>query len=344
MSGEAPPFWWRKPGWQAAVLWPASFLYGRVAGWRMDMARPPYAPLPVLCVGNFTVGGSGKTPVAIAMARAALAAGRKPGFLSRGHGGSHARPHLVDPAHDTARHVGDEPLLLAAHAPVAVTRDRKAGAALLRETGCDFLIMDDGFQSRRIHFDYSLLVVDSRRGLGNGHIIPGGPVRAPVVTQLRQASALLVIGDGDAASRLVRVAARAARPVFHAHVQPREAVRFAGRKFVAFAGIGEPEKFYDTVEACAGYVAASRNFADHHFYTDDDLQELQALAASNGARLITTAKDAARLTGGTPLAKAFREQIEVLEVETVFDSPDAPARIIRQTLEAFRARRDRGQS
>lgn len=343
MIGDAPPFWWEKPGWQAMALQPAAFVYGRAAGWMMDRARPAAVPLPVLCIGNFTVGGSGKTPAAIAMAQAAIAAGHRPGFLSRGHGGASAHPHLVDRAHDSARHVGDEPLLLAAHAPVAVTPDRKAGAALLKEQGCDFLILDDGFQSRRIRFDYSLLVVDSRRGLGNGHVIPAGPVRAPIVTQLRHADALLVMGDGDAAAHVVRLAARAARPVFHAHVEPAEPVRFAGRRFVAFAGIGEPEKFYDTLEACAGYIAATRNFPDHHLYSDDDLRELQALAASNGARLITTAKDAARLSGGSGLARSVLDDLEVLDVRTVFDSEGASARIVRQTMEAFRARRAKGQ-
>lgn len=344
MIGDAPPFWWSRPGWQALALQPVAWLYGRAAGWAMERARPAAVPLPVLCIGNFTVGGSGKTPAAIAMAKAAVAAGLKPGFLSRGHGGASSSPHLVDPAHDSARHVGDEPMLLAAHAPVAVTPDRKAGAALLKAQGCDFAIMDDGFQSRRIRFDFALLVVDSRRGLGNGHVIPAGPVRAPVVTQLRHADALLVMGKGDAAAHAVRLAARAARPVFHAHVEPVEPVRYAGRSFVAFAGIGEPEKFYDTVEACAGYLAATRNFPDHHLYSDDDLADLQALEASNGARLITTAKDAARLAGGSPLARTVMEELEVLEVETVFDSAGAAERIIRETMEAFRARRARGQA
>ena len=129
---------------------------------------------------------------------------------------------MVDASHDSARHVGDEPLLLAEHAPVAVTPDRAAGAKLLASRGCDFLIMDDGFQSARIHMDYALLVVDGRRGVGNGHVIPGGPVRAPLVHQMRFAHAVLKIGDGEAADDIVRMASRAGRPVFEAHAEIRD--------------------------------------------------------------------------------------------------------------------------
>ena len=178
MASEAPPFWWAPPDWRARALRPVSALYGLIAGQRMRRARRERIAAPVLCVGNLTVGGTGKTPLAIAMAQAAAGKGLKPGFLSRGYGGSISAPHLVDPDHDSARVVGDEPILLAAHAPVAVTPNRAAGARLLIEKGCNFLIMDDGFQSARIHIDYALLVVDAWRGLGNGHVIPGGPLRA----------------------------------------------------------------------------------------------------------------------------------------------------------------------
>ena len=342
MISESPPFWWAAPGWQAWALSPFSWAYGRAAGWAMDRAQPVAVPLPVLCVGNFTVGGTGKTPVAMALAKAAIAQGLKPGILSRGHGGGHGKPHLVDLHHDTARHVGDEPLLLAAHAPVAVSADRARAAALLSELGCDFLIMDDGFQSRRIRFDHALVVMDSRRGLGNGHVLPGGPVRAPLLGQLRYASSMLVMGGGDAAVDVIRRAARAGKPVFHASVRPVDPERLSGRKFVAFAGIGEPEKFYDTLEAAGGYIAAARNFPDHHHYSDENLRDLLLLAKSNEAELITTAKDAVRLHGGNELARSFLSALEVLEIETVFDNPGTPARIITETLDAFRKRRISG--
>lgn len=339
MASEAPPFWWEKPDWRALALSPVSMAYAAVAVHRMKSAKREKVAAPVLCVGNFTVGGSGKTPVAIALCRQASAMGLKPGFLSRGHGGSFAEPHVVDAQHDSAKHVGDEPLLLAAHAPVAVTPDRAAGARLLIDRhGCDFLIMDDGFQSGRIHMDFALIVVDARYGLGNGHVIPGGPLRARVADQLPFADALLRMGDGIEADAVVRQAARAGKPIFAARTQPRIDEGIAGRKFLAFAGIGHPDKFFRSVEEAGGTVVQGRSFPDHHFYAPDELSDLAADADREGLGLITTAKDAARLARET-LSGRFREKLEVLEIETVFDLERTPERIVSETQEAWRRRR-----
>ncbi|RVB67203.1 tetraacyldisaccharide 4'-kinase, partial [Mesorhizobium sp. M7A.F.Ca.CA.004.06.1.1] len=214
MASEAPPFWWEEPDWRVLALSPLSAIYAAAAGRGMRRAKREKIEAPVLCIGNFTVGGTGKTPVAIALAEQAKRMHLKPGFLSRGHGGSFAEPHVVDIDHDSARHVGDEPLLLAEHAPVAVTPNRAAGARLLLERhGCEFLIMDDGFQSARIHIDYALVVVDARYGIGNGRVIPGGPLRAKIVDQLVFTSGLLKMGEGTAADSVVRQAARAGLPI-----------------------------------------------------------------------------------------------------------------------------------
>jgi tetraacyldisaccharide 4'-kinase len=338
VTSEAPPFWWEPADWRAYALSPLSALYGLVAGNRMVRARPSQVELPVLCVGNFTVGGTGKTPVAIALARQASAMGLKPGFLSRGHGGSFSHPRLVDLEHDSAAHVGDEPLLLAAHAPVAVTPKRAVGARLLQEKGCDFIIMDDGFQSARIHIDYALIVVDARFGVGNGHVIPGGPLRAPLLQQLRFADAVLKVGEGTEADDIVRKASRAGKSVFEAKVKPRRAEALAGRRFLAFAGIGHPEKFFDTVGRAGGEVVLKRPFADHHPYRDEDIEELALAARADGLELVTTAKDAARLRDGAK-ARAFLESLHVLEIEIEFDLKRAPTRIIDETVEAWRRRR-----
>lgn len=339
MASEAPPFWWEKPDWRARALFPLSAAYAAVAGRRMKSARRERIAAPVLCVGNFTVGGSGKTPVAISLCRQALSMGLKPGFLSRGHGGSFAEPHIVDVHHDSAKHVGDEPLLLAAHAPVAVTPDRAAGARLLIDKhGCDFLIMDDGFQSGRIHIDFALIVVDARYGLGNGHVIPGGPLRARVADQLPFADALLRMGDGTEADAVVRQAARAGKPIFAARTQPRIDDGIAGGKFLAFAGIGHPDKFFRSVEEAGGTVMQRRSFPDHHFYAQDELSDLAADADKEGLGLITTAKDAVRLAQ-EPLPEGFREKLDVLEIETVFDLENTPERIVNETREAWRRRR-----
>lgn len=339
VTSEAPPFWWEKPDWRAWMLTPFSALYGLVAARRMASARREKMAAPVLCVGNFTVGGAGKTPAAIALADAAREAGRKPGILSRGHGGSLSGPHLVDLEHDGARHVGDEPMLLARAAPVAVTPDRAAGARLLIDQGCDFLIMDDGFQSARIHIDHALVVVDGRRGLGNGYTLPAGPMRAPLHAQMRHADALLVVGEGEAASTAIRQAARAGKPVHHASVRTRNGAEVAGRRVLAFAGIGEPAKFFDTVAKAGGELAKTRAFGDHHAFSDADIRELESEADRAGLVPVTTAKDAVRMSTGSSAAREFARRLTVIEIGLVFEPEDAPERIIAATLAAHEARR-----
>ncbi|MER8412330.1 MULTISPECIES: tetraacyldisaccharide 4'-kinase [unclassified Mesorhizobium] len=341
MASEAPPFWWEEPDWRVLALSPLSAIYAAAAGRGMRRAKREKIEAPVLCIGNFTVGGTGKTPVAIALAEKAKRMHLKPGFLSRGHGGSFAEPHVVDIHHDSARHVGDEPLLLAEHAPVAVTPNRAAGARLLLErNGCDFLIMDDGFQSARIHIDYALVVVDARYGIGNGRVIPGGPLRAKIVDQLVFTSGLLKMGEGIAADSVVRQAARAGRPIFEAHTEPSSKAGLAGKRFLAFAGIGHPEKFFDTVREAGGELALTRPFPDHHFYAEDELAELAATAHAEGLVLITTAKDAARLRHGA--SQDFLDRLEVLEIDTVFELDHVPERIIDETLDAWRQRKLKG--
>jgi tetraacyldisaccharide 4'-kinase len=336
---EAPPFWWKKADWRAGLLSPFSTAYAALARRNLLNASREKVTAPVLCVGNLTVGGAGKTPVAIALAVEAREMGLKPGFLSRGHGGSHSAPHLVDLAHDRARHVGDEPLLLARHAPVVVTRNRAAGARLLIEKGCDFLILDDGFQSARIHFDYALIVVDARRGIGNGHIIPGGPLRARLVDQMPYADAVLTVGEGNGADYVVRMAARAGKPVFSARQRPLAGSGIAGRRVLAFAGIGDPVKFFRTVEDAGGEIALKRAFPDHHFYAPDELADLAGTAEKRGLELATTAKDAARIFDGTAATKDFLENLHVVEIDMVFDPDTIPRQIIGATLEAWRERR-----
>ncbi|MFI0843605.1 tetraacyldisaccharide 4'-kinase [Mesorhizobium sp. IMUNJ 23232] len=337
MSLDAPRFWWRPPGWQAWALSPVSAIYGAVARRRLVTAPREPVDLPVLCVGNFTVGGSGKTPVAIALAKQAAEMGRKPGFLSRGHGGSSSAPRIVDPAADSARDVGDEPLLLAAHAPVAVSPDRAAAARMLAAQGCDFLIMDDGFQSARILFDYALLVVDARHGIGNGKVLPAGPLRAHVADQLHYADAVLRMGEGTAADPVLQAAPGAGKPVFGAVLRPRNPARFAGRRMLAFAGIGHPDKFFETLRQAGAEVAVAQPFPDHHFYAADELQSLADTAQGQNLGMVTTAKDAARLSG-MGLPAEILGMVEVLEIDAVFEDDRTAERIVRDALAAWKKR------
>lgn len=339
MVSEAPPFWWTKPDWRAYALWPVSQLYGLVAGRRMRHARRADIPVPVICVGNFTVGGAGKTPTAIALARAAKARGLKPGFLSRGYGGSLDVTTVVDPHHHRARAVGDEPLLLAREALTVVSRRRVKGAMKLVEEGADLIIMDDGFQSAQLTFDYALLVVDTRRGIGNGHLVPGGPVRAPLAEQMRQASALLAIGDGNAADRLIRQAARAGKAIHPATLVTVGADDLKGEVVMAWSGIADNEKFFRTVNETGAHLYVTRSFPDHHHLSDDEVAEILDHAEALGYRLLTTAKDSVRLGGGHGRSEELKEKSRVVEVEIRFDDPKGPDAIIDAAIANARRRR-----
>lgn len=343
-AADAASFWWRKPDrldWRAALLSPLAAIYGAVARKRMMQATPPQIAMPVLCIGNFTVGGAGKTPTCIAFAQAATAAGLKPGIVSRGYGGTFKGVHLVDGTKDTAKLTGDEPLLLARHAMVAVSADRFAAAKILQHHGCDFIIMDDGFQSMRLHYDYALLVVDAVRGIGNGRIIPAGPVRAPVMTQLQQASALLRIspnhlqGD-DAALTVIRMAARANKPFFDAKLVSIAHQPVEGQRYLAFAGIGNPQKFYASVQELGGEVVINRSFGDHYSYKPEDIRLLLNDARNAGLVLATTAKDYVRLSQlGHAAQGDWLKEIAVFDVELDFGRVNVLERVIKTTRQNY---------
>lgn len=336
MGRKAPPFWWQPPGAKALALAPAAAAYGAIARKRLHDAPRVPVPLAVVCVGNLTVGGSGKTPVAIALAKAAAGMGLKPGFLSRGHGSRPRRPVLVAPETSPVD-TGDEPLLLAVHAPVAVSPDRAAGARLLIEQGCDLAIMDDGFQSARIRMDHSVVVVDAAFGVGNGRVLPAGPLRAAIRDQLPYVDSIVRLGEGSAADGIVRLAARAGKPVHTAVVKPVEPGRLAGRRFLAFAGIGHPAKFFETVRATGGEVEEVRAFPDHHPYSEWEIRSLMADARARRVALVTTAKDAARLRGMT--LAGLNEMLEIVEIDVVFDDPGVPGRIVGAAMAAYGRRK-----
>ncbi len=339
MVSETPPFWWKKRSWQSLALYPVSLVYGHFAARAMRNAKRAPAGVPVLCVGNFTAGGAGKTPTVIALAKAAKSMGLMPGILSRGYGGSLDVTTIVDPHHHRARDVGDEPLLLAQEAMTVISRKRVDGAAALKKAGVDIIIMDDGFQSARIGIDYALLVIDGRRGIGNGLTLPAGPVRVPLKEQILHVTALLRVGSGDAPDRFVRQLSRAGKPVYEARVATSGDGRFAGRRFLAFAGIADPDKFYESLEAEGGEIAIKRSFADHQHLEADEVADLLNDAEREGLALVTTAKDHVRLAGGHGLSETLREKAEVLDIEMTFDDPAIATRIVADTIATFKRRR-----
>jgi tetraacyldisaccharide 4'-kinase len=339
MVSEAPPFWWTKPDWRARALWPISFLYGRIAGYRMAHARRASVPVPVICVGNFTVGGAGKTPTALTIARAAKRKGLKPGFLSRGYGGLLDVTTVVDPLHHHATAVGDEPLLLAQEALTVISRRRVEGAQRLVKEGVDLIIMDDGFQSARLVIDYALVVIDTMRGIGNGHMVPGGPVRAPIRRQLQYASALLKVGGGNAADAIVRMAARAGKPFFAASLKVRGQEDLADKRVLAFAGIADPAKFFRTVEELRATIAIHRSFGDHQHLSEDEIADILDTADRDDLEIVTTAKDFVRLGGQHGRAAELARRCRVIEVDMAFVDHRAPELIVERAISACRDRR-----
>lgn len=298
-----PAFWWRRAGWRSGLLSPVAAVYGVVAAVRLGRAGNS-AGVPVVCIGNLTVGGAGKTPTAILVAQWLAAAGRQPFLLSRGYGGALAGPVRVDPTRHTAQDVGDEPLLLARAAPTIVARDRIAGAEAARAAGAGSIVMDDGFQNPALEKNLSILVVDGRRGIGNGKVFPAGPLRAPLAAQLARAHAVLLIGEGPGADSIGGAARLRGLPVFHGRLEPDPVTLAAlrGKPVLAFAGIADPGKFFATLRDAGIEVRAERAFPDHHRFRRGEALALAKQAEGERLALVTTEKDLARLGGQVELA------------------------------------------
>jgi tetraacyldisaccharide 4'-kinase len=294
MPHKTPSWWYRKAGGVAAALSLPAILYGRVAGSRMTRDAAYRSRLPVICVGNFTAGGGGKTPVAIAIAAALKAMAKRSAFLTRGYGGS--AKAVIRVAGQGADMVGDEPLLLAAVAPTFVSADRIAGAKAIEATDADVVVMDDGFQNPALAKDLSVIVVDAASGLGNERVIPAGPLRAPLEAQMARADALIVIGEGKKADHLVSAFEAAGKPVLHAKITPNCDARWLSvLPVIGFAGIARPAKFFATLKSNGAALIASHAYPDHHRFTEKDARALLKEADEKKAMLVTTEKDWVRL-------------------------------------------------
>ncbi|MDA0239115.1 MAG: tetraacyldisaccharide 4'-kinase [Proteobacteria bacterium] len=289
---RTPEFWYRESGGAlASLLSPVGFLYARIAAARLKNSDPKPVSIPVICIGNILSGGTGKTPVALSIARKLQQRSLDVHFLTRGYGGNTAGPLRVDPAIHNATDVGDEALLLCAQAPTWVAADRHKGAEAAVAAGAAVIIMDDGFQNPGLRKDFSILVFNGADGLGNGHLFPAGPLRETFADGLERAQAAVIIGEDKQ-----RLGDRMAIPVLSAALVPDDSSKsLEGQKVVAFAGIGRPGKFFDTLAQLGCVLAETHPFADHHPYQTSELTRLKDRAETLGARLVTTTKDAARL-------------------------------------------------
>ena len=283
------PWFWRERSFSAqaaaTTLWPAAALYGALSAYAHSRGRKADADAPVLCVGNATVGGVGKTPFALHIARLAMTMGARPFFLTRGYGGRARAPTIV-PADGAYPDHGDEALLLARAAPTIVAPDRAAGAALAVQAGASLIIMDDGHQNAALRKDLSILLIEAADPCGNGRLLPAGPLREPMTNAIARADALVSVGGSWPPSLCA-----AGKPVFVA----RRTVTAPPGRYLAFCGLGRPQQFFDGLAAAGCEIAERIAFPDHHPYTDADLDALRARARKSGAGLVTTGKDAIRI-------------------------------------------------
>lgn len=328
MRLKAPSFWYKPPGITSVPLVPLSCLYRAGHGLRHAVARPYKAKMPVVCIGNIVAGGSGKTPSALAVMHlihyAALA--ERPCFLTRGYGGSLKGPVTVDKDRHSAQLVGDEPLLLALEAPTVVSANRKKGARYAEDRHFDLIVMDDGLQNPGLEKDISFVVIDGATGFGNGRVLPAGPMRERAGAGLGKADAFILIGNDR---HNVRASLPAGKPVFAATLEvSNEWIKDGDSIHVAFCGIAHPDKFRQTLASADINVAAFHAFPDHYNFLPDDLERLADDAAGRKARLITTAKDAARL----PADFTRRHIVDVLPVQLGWDNEVAVIDFLKTRL------------
>jgi tetraacyldisaccharide 4'-kinase len=336
-----PAFWYRPSSLTSRLLMPLGAVYGAVAARRLTRQGLD-AGIPVLCVGNYHVGGAGKTPTVLALVNLLRDAGEAPIVLSRGYGGKLRGPIKVDPDRHAAVDVGDEPLMMARTVPVVVARDRADAVALARSQGASVILMDDGFQNPAIAKDASLIVIDGERGLGNACVFPAGPLRAPLPPQLARTDVLIIVGNGSAADAVAAAIATQGGLVLRAHLMPSEVsvAALRGKRVLAFAGIGDPGRFFRTLRTGGVEVVAEQAFADHHPFSQNEIEALVAVAKRDGLTLVTTEKDLARLRRGGKLMPAARD-IMPFAVTLRFDDEPKLLRFVTDRLFKSRAKKFR---
>lgn len=314
------PKYWQSNSFISKLLTPLGYIYGTLTALRIKLKKPKKAEIPVICIGNITAGGTGKTPVSISVAKLLSGEMFHPYFVSRGYGGK-LQNVIVNNKKHTARDVGDEPLLLSAQAPVVVNADRYKAAQTATEQGADVVIMDDGFQNPGLHKDLSFLVFDGHYGIGNGKIIPAGPLRETLENGIKRADAVIILGKDKH-----NLAQRCGLPVFFGHTEAAQTT-INNQDVIAFAGIGHPQKFYHTLKQQGFNVVKTVDFPDHHFYTREELDAIVKEAQKLNAQIYTTGKDFVKIP---PL---YSQDINVLEIAVVWDKPEELLNFIKQKIQ-----------
>jgi tetraacyldisaccharide 4'-kinase len=329
-----PDFWYEEKTaldkfWSRALS-PFGIFYAWAVRQRFDLYHPVPMARPVICVGNLVAGGSGKTPVVMSLIDFLQDAGYNPHILTRGYGGSEAGPLQVAPNRDTAEDVGDEALLLVNKAPTWVSRARALGAQEAIDTGANIIVMDDGFQNPSMYKNFSILVVDGGVGFGNGKVMPAGPLREEISLGLSRAQAVVIIGDDKTGAENIIRRHVPDLPVFHAMLVPQPGnpdVR--GQNIFAFAGIGRPEKFRETLEAEGAVIEGWGSYPDHMPYTEEDLQEIFSAAETAGSMILTTEKDYVRLPA------RLKEKVKKFAVALEWQDSAGLVQLIKDTLQKY---------
>ena len=326
---QAPKFWYRSRSWQAVLLSPFGALYAWATARRQKNARPTRVDIPVICIGNLNVGGTGKTPTTIALAQLLSARGIAVHIVSRGYGGSLLAVTQIDPRIHTADETGDEPLLMAAFAPTWVANERVAAAHAAQNAGADVILLDDGFQDPSLTKDLTIIVVDAARGFGNGCCLPAGPLRESVHVGLKRANAVISIGEAEEQSKFREKYTNRVCCIKHlsASLKPIEmGMPWAKGRYLAFAGIGDPEKFFATLRGLGAPLVRTVALDDHQKFARPMIQRLMKEAQSMNAQLVTTEKDAARLPAD------LRSGILSLPVRLEFDDANALETLLEPVL------------
>ena len=320
---QTPQFWTKaKPSLFSHMLMPVAFLYQKLYQHRVRTTQPTRGNMPVLCVGNITAGGAGKTPVCIELAKHLMVQGKKVVFLSRGYKGQLTGPIQVNPDKHTYRDVGDEPLLLAGVAPTIISKKRDKGLALAAYLGADIVIMDDGMQNPTVFKDRSLLVLDGKVGIGNGRTLPAGPLREPLADALARVHGVIIMGDDhhNMMDKILKIAPH--MPVTVADLEANCHGLYERETVLAFAGIGRPSKFFETVQTLGYDMVKRLPFPDHHPYSTSDIETLRTLSTKNKAKLITTAKDKTRLPPD------MHSEIYVVDIQVKWRLSTAPKSLL----------------
>lgn len=323
---KTPKFWWQKKTIASFLLSGFSIIYEFIANKKFKRKALYYINCPVLCIGNFTMGGNGKTPLARNIAQIAKQQGLKPVILMRGYKGNIKKACLVNAQHKISD-IGDEAKLLAQNCDVIVAPKREQAISIIKKHKFNFVILDDGFQSRKIHYDYSLLVVDNSRAFGNMRVFPSGPLRANLNLQLRYSDAIVSVGENELTIKIFT--GKFYKAKLKAFICNNIADSLKGRNLYAFCAIGNPNKFYKSLKDLEGKIIKYKDFADHHKFTKAQLQNISQIALKYNLELVTTAKDYIRID------YINIKNIWVIDVDIEFEKANIISDIIKNTIEAY---------